>query len=283
MPPAAITTRSPRLTPHALDTDILQVHAAHYRNPDDLPAGDVLVVGTGQSGAQLAEDLHLAGRRVHLCVGEAPRVARFYRGKDVVEWLHLMGYYDMPVDAHPLREGVRDKTNHYVTGRDGGRDIDLRKFASEGMQLFGALDGIRDGRLSFKPNLKANLDGADEVNESIKRSIDGFIAKQGLAAPEEPAYVPVWEPGAPVTSLDYRAANIRSVLWCIGFRSNFRWIDIPVFDGSGRPVHTRGVTGHPGLYFLGLPWLYSWGSGRLSGVSRDAAYLAEKMKEAVLF
>jgi putative flavoprotein involved in K+ transport len=264
----------------ALDTSVLQVHAAHYRNPAALPAGEVLVVGTGQSGAQLAEDLHLAGRRVHLCVGEAPRVARFYRGKDVVEWLHLMGYYDMPVDRHPLREGVRDKTNHYVTGRDGGRDIDLRRFALEGMQLYGSLAGISDGVLSFQPNLTANLDEADNVSESIKRSIDGFITAQGITAPEEPPYRPVWQPAAPVLSINYRTQNITSVLWCIGFRANYRWVQVPVFDGAGRPVHQRGVTRHPGLYFLGLPWLYSWGSGRLSGVSRDAGYLAEKITHA---
>jgi len=207
-------------------------------------------------------------------------VARMYRGKDVVEWLHLMGYYDIPVDRHPLREGVRDKTNHYVTGRDGGREIDLRRFALEGMQLYGSLAGIRDGVLSFKPNLQANLDEADNVSESIKRSIDAFITAQGIAAPEEAPYQPVWQPGAPVLSIDYRANNITSVLWCIGFRTNFRWVQVPVFDGSGRPVHERGVTQAPGLYFLGLPWLYSWGSGRMSGVSRDAAYLAEKIIEA---
>jgi putative flavoprotein involved in K+ transport len=269
----------PILPPYAaaLDSNVLQVHAADYRNPQALPPGEVLVVGSGQSGAQLAEDLHLAGRRVHLCVGPAPRVARVYRGKDVVEWLHMMGYYDMPVDKHPLREGVRDKTNHYVTGRDGGHEIDLRRFALEGMQLYGSLAGIRDGQFIFKPDLKANLDEADNVSESIKRSIDGFIASQSIAAPVEPPYQPIWQPESPTLSIDYRTKNITSVLWCIGFRTNFRWVHVPVFDGGGKPVHTRGVTQQPGLYFLGLPWLYSWGSGRMSGVSRDAAYLAEKI------
>ena len=125
---------------------ILQIHSEQYRNPGSLPDGGVLVVGSGQSGAQIAEDLHLAGRRVHLAIGHAPRCARFYRGRDVVAWLADMGYYDMPVDQHPLREGVRDNTNHYVTGRDGGRDIDLRKFALEGMQLYGVLERARTMR-----------------------------------------------------------------------------------------------------------------------------------------
>ncbi|MEP6723312.1 MAG: NAD(P)-binding domain-containing protein, partial [Variovorax sp.] len=105
-----------------LPPTVTQYHSAQYRNPSQLPEGAVLVVGCGQSGAQIAEDLHLAGRKVFLATGNAPRCARFYRGKDVVDWLADMNYYDMPVTSHPLREGVRDNTNHYVTGRDGGRD-----------------------------------------------------------------------------------------------------------------------------------------------------------------
>ena len=259
----------------ALDPQILQIHSSDYRTPQQLPEGDVLVVGTGQSGAQIAEDLHLAGRAVHLCVGNAPRVARFYRGRDVVKWLDMMGYYDIPVERHPLREGVRDKTNHYVTGRDGGRDIDLRRFALQGMKLYGSLADITTGQASFKPDLEANLDDADAVNESIKRSIDAFIEKQGIDAAAELPYQKPWRPEYEATTLDLAAANVRNVIWCIGFRANYRWISVPVFDGRGVPVHSRGVTGSPGLYFLGLPWLHSWGSGRFSGVARDAGHLAE--------
>lgn len=266
----------------ALNADVVQLHSSGYRNSAALPEGEVLVVGSGQSGCQIAEDLHLEGRRVHLCVGNAPRVARRYRGKDVVEWLDRMGYYDIPVERHPLREGVRDKTNHYVTGRDGGRDIDLRRRALEGMQLYGPLAGIESERLLFLPELRANLDAADEVSESIKRSIDTFIAERGLTAPVEPPYRPLWEPATETEALDYRAADIRSVIWCIGFRTNFRWIDLPVFDGRGAPRHVRGVTEEEGLYFLGLPWLHSWGSGRFSGVARDAAHLVERIVEHAL-
>ena len=140
----------PRLA-ERLPRDIVQVHSEQYRNPQSLPPGKVLVVGNGQSGAQLAEDLHLAGREVILATGDAPRCARFYRGRDVVDWLADMGYYDMPVHEHPLREGVRDNTNHFVTGRDGGRDIDLRQFAKEGMQLYGLLTGLIGRRAAIRP------------------------------------------------------------------------------------------------------------------------------------
>ena len=261
-----------------LGDDVVQLHSSLYRNPAQLPAGAVLVVGSGQSGCQIAEDLHLAGRKVHLGVGDAPRVARRYRGKDVVEWLHLMGYYDIPVHEHPLREGVRDKTNHYVTGRDGGRDIDLRQRALEGMELYGRLLDCRGDCLCFDDDLAQCLDQADQVSESIKTSIDGFIARAGIAAPEEPRYRPVWAPPRERTELDYRAAGITSVIWCIGFRTDFSWVDLPIFNGRGAPIHVRGVTPVSGVYVLGLPWLHTWGSGRLSGVGRDAAYLADHIE-----
>jgi putative flavoprotein involved in K+ transport len=261
-----------------LPDDIVQIHSSLYRNPEVLPDGAVLVVGSGQSGCQIAEDLHIAGRKVYLAVGDAPRVARRYRGKDVVEWLHLMGYYDLPVHDHPLREGVRDKTNHYVTGRDGGRDIDLRQRAREGMELYGKLTDVRGDRLIFSNDLGRCLDQADQVSESIKTSIDNFIAKSGTAAPEEERYRPVWTPPQERTSLDYRAAGVTSIVWCIGFRNDYGWIDLPVFNGRGQPSHVRGVTPVPGVYFLGLPWLYTWGSGRFSGVARDAEYVAEQIK-----
>ena len=263
----------------ALPPHVVQIHSAAYKNPESLPAGAVLVVGSGQSGCQIAEDLHLANREVHLAVGDAPRCARRYRGKDVVEWLDDMRYYDIPIDQHPNREQVRDRANHYVTGRDGGRDIDLRRFALEGMRLYGPLRGVRDGTCEFAPTLKKNLDGADDVYRSINRSIDKFIGEHGIAAPVEPEYTPPWEPSAEVTHLDTRAAGITSVVWCVGFGADFSWIHAPVFDERGYPAHARGVTAAPGLYFIGLPWLHTWGSGRFSGVARDAEYLTTKIRE----
>jgi putative flavoprotein involved in K+ transport len=261
-----------------LSSEIAQIHSSAYRNPEQLPAGAVLVVGSGQSGCQIAEDLHLAGRKVHLCVGDAPRVSRRYRGKDVVEWLHLMGYYDLPVHEHPLREGVRDKTNHYVTGRDGGRDIDLRQRALEGVELYGRLLDVKGDCLLLDDDLALCLDQADQVSESIKTSIDGFIAKKAIAAPPEPRYRPVWVPPRERPELDYRATGITSIIWCIGFRAEYGWIDLPVFNGRGQPSHVRGVAPVAGVYFLGLPWLYTWGSGRFSGVARDAEHVAEQIK-----
>jgi putative flavoprotein involved in K+ transport len=266
----------PRLA-ERLPAHIHQIHSAAYKNPQDLPAGSVLVVGTGQSGCQIAEDLHLAGTPVHLCVGGAPRSPRLYRGKDVVEWLDQMGYYDLSIDEHPQKETARQNTNHYLTGRDGGREIDLRQFALEGMKLHGRLQSITANKIEFQDDLRQNLDRADTVAENIKQSIDRFIEANQIVAPIEPPYQPVWQPEKAELSLDLAAANIQTVIWSTGFQTNFSWIDIPVFNGSGYPQHDRGITHVPGCYFIGLPWLHTWGSGRFSGIARDAHYLAEHM------
>ncbi len=264
----------PRLA-ERMDPGVVQIHSSHYKSPDQLPPGEVLVVGTGQSGCQIAEDLHLAGRRVHLSVGGAPRTARRYRGRDVVAWLDAMGHYTKPVQEHASVNQQRDKTNHYVTGRDGGRDIDLRRFALEGMRLHGRLLDLKGTVLSFADDLGANLDRADEVAENIKNQIDRHIEANGINAPGEARYQPLWHPQHQALEMDYVVAGIKAVIWCTGFKSDYRWLDVPVFNGRGYPNHGRGVTAVPGVYFLGLPWQHTWGSGRFCGVAEDARYLAE--------
>ncbi|MCJ2136032.1 MSMEG_0569 family flavin-dependent oxidoreductase [Methylobacterium sp. J-026] len=262
-----------------LPPTVTQIHSNQYRNPAQLPEGEVLVVGSGQSGAQIAEDLHLAGRKVHCAVGDAPRCARFYRGRDVVTWLADMGYYEMTVDNHPLRDGVRDNTNHYVTGRDGGRDIDLRRFAKEGMKLYGVLDDYDDGTLRFRDNLKRSLEAADRTYNGINAAIDKYIAENNVDAPVQEHYTPVWEPDEPVTGLALAGSGITAIVWCIGFTPDFRWLDASVFNGAGSPKHKRGVTKEDGVYFIGLPWLNTWGSGRFGAVGRDAEFVAQAIQK----
>ena len=272
----------PKRHPQAerLPASVLQLDARNYRNPAQLPDGPVLVVGSGQSGCQIAEDLFLAGRRVHLSVGSAPRSPRRHRGKDVVDWLDRMGYYAMPIDQHADPKLVRTKTNHYLTGRDGGRDIDLRHRATQGLQLHGRLLDLAPGQIRFSGDLAANLDQADAVYCRIRASIDAYIAREGLDAPEEPAYSACWQPGPghDADPLDLGAEPLAAVIWCTGYGADFGWIEVPVFDGSGYPAHQRGVSASEGLYFIGLPWLHTWGSARFCGVAEDADYLAEAIR-----
>lgn len=258
-----------------LPDHVVVMHSEQYFNPAQLPAGNVLVVGSGQSGAQIAEDLHLAGKKVYLSTGDAPRCARFYRGKDVVKWLYEMGYYETTVKDHRYSEEVRQSTNHYVTGRDGGRDIDLRKFALEGMRLLGRFEDFKDGKFIFRPDLSKNLNTADATYNRINAGIDSYISTNQIHT-EEPAsvYTPVWQPESEITDLDLAQENITSIIWCIGFRPDYAWIDLDIFEKSGYPKHDRGVTRNTDVTFIGLPWLNTWGSGRFLDVAKDARFVA---------
>lgn len=268
-------------TPRAAERvpeSIVQIHTADYRNPSQLPEGGVVVVGSGQSGCQIAEDLHLAGRKVHMVTGNAPRCARFYRGRDVVDWLADVGQYDITVEHDGMTKKKHD-TNHYLTGRDGGRDIDLRKFALEGMSLYGRMETVSGGKMIFSPNLKANLDGADRVYNGINALIDRYIAENGIDAPAGSPYVPLWEPESEIEELDLVAAGVTSIVWATGFTPDWSFVGLPIFDGNAYPVHRRGVTSVDGIYVLGLPWLWTWGSGRFLAVGKDADHVITHLDE----
>jgi putative flavoprotein involved in K+ transport len=260
---------TPRCAERAPD-GVLQIHSSQYRGADALPPGDVVVVGSGQSGAQIAEDLHLAGRQVHLVTGNAPRCARFYRGRDVVDWLWDIGQYAITVADDGMGKKRHD-TNHYLTGRDGGRDIDLRAFALKGMKLYGRLETISGGKMQFAPNLTRNLDEADRVYNGINALIDRHIEAKGIAAPPPSVYTPVWTPPEEPAELDLTGAS--TILWSTGFTPDWSYVRVPIFDGAGYPMNRRGVTNQPGLYVIGLPWLWTWGSGRFLSVGQDAEYV----------
>jgi len=199
-----------------LPDEILQLHTVDYRNPQRLPESAVIVLGSGQSGCRIAEDLHLAGRKVHMVTGNAPRCARFFRGRDVVDWLSDVGQYEITVEHDGMTKKKHD-TNHYLTGRDGGRDIDLRKFALEGMKLYGRMEGVSAGRMLFAPNLKANLDNADRVYNGINALTDKHIAANNIEAPPASVYAPLWEPASEPIELDLAAESVTSVIWATGF------------------------------------------------------------------
>ncbi|MBE3640191.1 MSMEG_0569 family flavin-dependent oxidoreductase [Mangrovicoccus algicola] len=258
-----------------LDPGIFQMHSVEYRNPEQFPEGGVLIVGTGQSGVQLMEDFIRAGRKVHLAVGPAPRSPRRYRGRDATDWLYEMGHYAITIAEHPDPVKALTQTNHYMSGRDGGKEIDLRRWhVDHGVELHGSLAGMDGTQLRFLPDLARNLDDADRSYCGIREMIDAHIARGGIDAPAEPPFARVWEPEEEPVALDLAAAGITSVLWAIGFRPDYSWIEADVFDARGKPVFERGVTAHRGLHFIGLGWLNTWGSGRFLGIEEDSRHLA---------
>lgn len=217
-------------------------------------------------------------RDVHLAVGPAPRSPRRYRGRDATDWLYDAGHYAITIDRHPDPLKAQTQTNHYMSGRDGGKEIDLRRFHVEhGVELYGSLAGLDGATARFLPDLAKNLDDADRSYVGIRNQIDAYIAENGIDAPVEPPFVKVWEPSKERTELDLAEAGITSVLWAIGFRPDYSWIEADVFDARGKPIFHRGVTTHDGLHFIGLGWLNTWGSGRFLGIEEDSHYLADQI------
>jgi putative flavoprotein involved in K+ transport len=260
---------------------IQQIHSVDYKRPSQIPEGGTLIVGSGQSGVQIMEDLHLEGRQVHLCLGNAPRSPRRYRGKDAVTWLEEMGYYKTTFAEHPDQAKALSSTNHYLTGRDGGHEIDLREFALKGVKLYGFVEGIDGEKFTLRQDIAAKLDSADRSYNGICQRIDEYLAEAGIDAPPGEHCKPVWVPEYEPVKLDFKEENITSIVWCIGFHPDFKFIQLPVFNLRGFPETERGVTAIPGLYFIGLPWMHTWGSARFSGVAEDAEFIVGKITENV--
>lgn len=256
---------------------IVQLTAEDYRNPAQLPPGAVLVVGSGQSGGQIAEELVDSGRSVYLSTGAAGWVPRRYRGRDIVEWIEAIRFFDRPVDSLP---DPRDRLipNPMATGKDGGHDLNLHTLHRRGVKLLGRLTGAEGGKLILADDLKANIARSDERAKQLLQKIDMEVLAKGIPAAAEPYRFPneAYQAQAP-TWLDIRAERIAAVVWACGFQFDYRLVRLPVVDDSGFPLTRRGVTDFPGLYFIGMPWLHTQKSGLLAGVGADAAYLAEKM------
>jgi putative flavoprotein involved in K+ transport len=256
------------------DHAVFQIHSADYKNPEQLPAGAVLVVGAGASGAQIAEELQQAGRRVYLSIGRHRRLPRRYRGRDLVWWLAEMRLDQItPEERGPARLGP------VISGANGGRTIDFRNFAAGGMVLIGRLEAAVDGVVEIAPGLAESMFNGDLVYTTFLDTVDAYVKRRRMDLPEEPeARTTVAEPAcvtAPLTRLDLAAEGISAVVWATGYGVDFGWIDLPVVDDKGDAMHRNGISPEPGLYFLGLQWLSKMNSSFLSGVGDDAAVLAD--------
>ncbi|MDO5604499.1 MAG: NAD(P)/FAD-dependent oxidoreductase [Paracoccus sp. (in: a-proteobacteria)] len=256
------------------DTGLAQIHSSAYRNPGQLPEGAVLVVGAGSSGVQIADELRHAGRAVYLSVGPHDRPPRAYRGHDFVWWLGVLGKWDASA-AEPGREHVTIA----VSGARGGETIDFRRLAQEGITLLGRTEGWADGRLRIAGDLIRNLAEGDANHDALLDEADEYIARMGLDLPPDPQARRKFGDAPcithPIRDLDLAAAGVTSVIWAVGFAADYGWIKADICDDQGRPVHQRGVSVEPGIYFLGLPWQSRRGSSFIWGVWHDAKYIAD--------
>jgi putative flavoprotein involved in K+ transport len=253
---------------------ILQLHSSSYRNPQQIPPGAVLVVGAAQSGAQIAEELYLSGRKVYLATGGAPRAPRRYRGKDIFEWLEESGFFDRPIEAFEHLPG-RTFITPQLTGRDGGHSLNLHQFYRDGVTLLGHARGYANGRMAFAADLAENLAKADQGEQALLQRVDEYIRAAGLQAPEEQITRLNDAYQAPeISSLDLQSAGIASIVWATGYKYDTSLVDLPAFDDFGYPIARRGVSIYPGLYFAGLPFLSALKSGFILGVAEDTAHIA---------
>ena len=258
------------------DSGITQMHSNAYRNPEQLPEGAVLVVGAGSSGAQIAEELLRAGKRVYLSIGPHDLPPRRYRGRDFVWWLGVLGKWD----AAALEPGMEHVTIA-VSGANGGQTVDFRRLAAQGMTLVGRTESFQDNVMHFASDLADNIASGNANTLSVLDEADAYIVRNGLDFPQEPCARKVEaDPQCvtdPILALNLAEAGVGSIIWATGFEVDYSWLKVDAFDEDGKPKHERGVSAEPGVYFLGLPWQSRRGSSFIWGVWHDARYLADQI------
>lgn len=267
----------PHLPPNAdqLPQAVDQILGEQYTNPDALAPGAVLIVGSGQTGCQLAEELHEAGRRVFLSCGRAPWAPRRMHDRDLVWWLVETGWWRRTLDLLPS-PAARLLSNPLATGHGGGHDLNLRLLHSMGVELLGRYRGAADGTLHFADDLGQLVDQGDAISGVLKKGIDTLCEQRGLASP--------WEMPPPMrvesrTKLDLAGDGISTVIWTTGFRPDYGWVHFPVFDDMGFPVQQDGATAVPGLYFMGVHFMRKAQSAVLYGAGEDAEAVSRHIKE----
>ena len=260
-----------------LPSDLLRIDVNDFRNATSLPPGRILIVGSGQSGCQIAEELHEAGREVVLACGKAPWMPRRVGGRDAFHWLVDSGFLEAPVESLPT-PAVRLAANPTATGHDGGHDLDLRTLRAKGVILAGHFLGASNGAVRFAGDLAESMAWGDERNREIRDLIARTAANLGYPAPDLSPPEP-FDPSAPEQlSLE----GFGAVIFAGGFRPDYgSWLSWPdAFDNLGFPIQRDGAsTVVAGLYFVGVHFLRRRKSALLIGVGEDAAIVARAIGE----
>ncbi|HEV2477722.1 MAG TPA: NAD(P)-binding domain-containing protein, partial [Candidatus Dormibacteraeota bacterium] len=249
-----------------------QILGEEYSCPDALEPGGVLIVGSGQTGCQLAEELHLSGRKVILACGRCPWAPRRFGGRDFVWWTVESGWWNRTAPTPQARL----IGNVLSTGHGGGHDLNLRTLHDMGVELVGHFVGGENGMVRMAGDLDQTLAASDEMASIFKKKVDDYCQSAGIANG--------WVMPPPVkiaarTSIDLAAEGITTVIWTTGFRPDYGWVHFPVFDDMGFPVQVDGHSSVPGLYFMGVHFQRKAQSAVLYGVGEDAQLVAEHIVE----
>jgi len=248
-----------------------QLLAEEYNNPTELAEGAVLIVGSGQTGCQLAEELHEDGRKVILACGRAPWAPRRFGGHDLVWWIIESGFWNRTLQDLPS-PAARLLSNPLATGHGGGRDMHLRTLHAAGIELVGHFAGVTEGTAHFDPDLNALVDAGDGMAAVFKKWVDALCEKRGLeVAWELPLRI------EPRTEINLEREGVTTVIWTTGYRPDYGWVHFPVFDDMGFPVQTDGRSAVDGLYFMGVHFQRKGQSAVLYGVGEDAEVVVQSI------
>jgi putative flavoprotein involved in K+ transport len=267
-----------------LPQDITQLHTADYRNPGTLPPGAVVVVGSGQSGCQITEDLLSAGRTVYLCTSQVGRGRRRYRGRDLVDWWVDMKFWDVTYDSLEDKS-ISRMAQPQISGIGRyGHTVSLQHLAGRGAVILGRLLDVQSGRMVLGDDAAEHVHFADEFSQRLKDDIDAYLTRMNITpqaleddAADDPD--PEAECVSPLRELNLSESNVSAVIWATGFTGDFSWLHLPVFDEQNQPIHKRGISRERGLYFVGFPWLNSRKSGIIYGIKEDARYIADVIRK----
>lgn len=274
--------RSPRIPAigSKVSANVLQLTAGSYRSPDELPPGGVVVVGGGQSGAQIVEDLLGSDRSIYFSISKAARVPRRYRGRDFMDWWVDMGLWE--VRGEDVDDpAVLSATNPLVSGVGMlGHSLSYQHLANSGARLMGRLQDVDNEKLITDDRVLEYIHHADDFSQMQKDRIDEFIVSNDIDAEDaavDVGDVPlrVGESVEFVTELDLELAEIGTVIWSTGFTGDFHWIGLPAIDDGGQPMHQNGVSPVAGLYFIGFPWISTRKSGVVFGIDDDARHISD--------
>jgi len=276
----------PKIPPVQLKipSNVMQLHTAAYRNAAALPPGAVVVVGSAQSGVQIAEDLAAAGRKVYFCTSKVGRRPRRYRGKDIMEWDVEMKLWDVTIASLRARS-IRPATQAQISGVGRyGHTVGLQSLARKGVVILGRLLDVDGNSLVLSDDAAEHVRFADEYSQQRKSAIDTYLVSAGRPLPpleDDPADEP--DPRAdcasPLTRLDLHDSRVGAIIWATGFTADFSWIHVPVLDADGVPIHERGVSPVHGLFFVGFPWLNSRKSGFICGIREDAEFIVNAIAQ----
>jgi len=267
---------------YKLPASLLQLHASEYRHANQLPEGAVLVVGSAQSGCQVAADIAASGKKVWLSTSMVGRVPRRYRGKDIMDWLFTIRFFDVKRSEVTDPHIIHIKAPQLTGAGGGNQTISLQWLSKQGIGIVGKTNDANDKDIFFQPDAATHVQFADGFSAMVKNKIDDFIAANDLQAPapeEDLADMPDNEASciSPVSSLNIKAHNITAIIWTTGFGADFSFIRMPVTDNEGKPIHQEGASPIEGLYFLGLPWLRTMKSALINGTREDAAFIVDRL------